>query len=557
MRKMVKICSTLLAVSMMASMALTGCGKSPAPASSAGGGADATSSTAENTEPLKISATLQSLGVDNETTQVHQAWLEMMNQKMGREVQLDIDYIPSSEYGEKAKMLIASNDITDIFTIPSFYDWSTAAKDGMFLDLAPYADTQLTNYMGLVDKTLSGRDMMYNANGQMFLVYEMFTPRFPEDSGINSSNVSAYRYDVFEKNNIKIPETLDEVYDSAKKLKEIYPDKYPINTRWKKLDSIFYANHTYNDMYWNGKEYVLGLLDEGYKEALQFASKLYTEGLLDPEYLIDTDDTIKSKALNDVNYMWLAEWFNTPAEYTRLSNEEKIFAVTFWPDNPKYGTAWQLISANNVVDPSPFAQFVVSSKAKDVDGILKLIDLQFDEEVIRLITWGIEGVTYTINDKGNPEFVDSIKNADDMWAEGDKYGIRTSTKSRPGLQMCSDAKAFVDLANNDYLYYEDALHVEPFEKSEYYLSMPYPDSDYIPPAFFGPKLQFTDDEQQTISKMMAAVYTYRDEMQSKFVKGEESFGNWDKFIEGLYSMGDIDKVVEIYNTAADRYFAAK
>ena len=210
-----------------------------------------------------------------------------------------------------------------------------------------------------------------------------------------------------------------------------------------------------------------------------------------------------------------------------------------------------------MVDPSVFTQFVVSSQAEDVEGILDLINLQFDDEVIRLITWGIEGVTYTINEEGVPEFVDSIKNAPDMWAEGDKYGMRTSSKSRPGLQMSQDAKAFVDLAKNDYLYYEGELHVEPFEKSDYYLSMPYPDSEYIPPAFFGPKQQFTDDEQQFISKNMTAVYTYRDEMQSKFVQGEESFDNWDQFIEELYSMGDIDRVVEIYNEAVDRYYAEK
>ena len=555
MKKWLKCGSAAIAVAMLASMALTGCGDEPA---SSGGSTTGESTAAEeNTSPLKVSATLQSYGVDDEASQVHQAWLEMMNEKLGRELQLEIDYIPSGEYAEKAKMLISSNDITDIFMIPFLYDWTTAANDGMFLDLAPYADSKLPNYMALVDQTIAGRDMMYTDDGEMYLIYEMTLPRFPADNGINSSNVSAYRYDIFEEHGIKIPETLDEVYEAAKQLKEIYPDKYPINTRWKKLDSIFYANHTYNNIYWNGEEYVLGLLEDAYKESLQFASKLYTEGLLDPEYLIETDDTIKSKALNDVNFMWLAEWFTSPGDYTRLANEEKIFAATFWPDNPKYGTCWQTIAANNVVDPSGFAQFVVSSQVEDVEGILDLINLQFDDEVIRLITWGIEDVTYTINEEGVPEFVDSIKNAPDMWAEGDKYGMRTSSKSRPGLQMSQDAKAFVDLAKNDYLYYEGELHVEPFEKSDYYLSMPYPDSEYIPPAFFGPKQQFTDDEQQFISKNMTAVYTYLNEMQSKFVQGEESFDNWDQFIEELYSMGDIDRVVEIYNEAVDRYYAEK
>ena len=54
---------------------------------------------------------------------------------------------------------------------------------------------------------------------------------------------------------------------------------------------------------------------------------------------------------------------------------------------------------------------------------------------------------------------------------------------------------------------------------------------------------------------MTAVYTYRDEMQSKFIKGEESFDNWDAFMEGLRSMGDIDAVVQIYNDAAQRFLS--
>lgn len=508
-------------------------------------------------DPLELTVTLQSLGVDNETTQVHKAWQEMMNEKMGREVKLDIDYIPSGEYGEKGKMLVTSNDITDIFTLPSFYDWKPAAQDGMFVDLAPYQD-KMPNYMTHVKSANDGMARAIDGDGKMYAIFETFTPRFPADKGINTSNVTAYRYDVFEANKIKIPETLDELYDAAKKLKELFPDKYPINTRWKVLDPIFFANHTYNGRYWNGEKYIYGATEEAYKEALQFLNKLYSEKLLDPEYMTDTDDTIKSKALNDKNYIWLTEWFTSPGDYTRLANEEKIFAVTFWPSNPKYGEkAWQRISANNVTDMSAFTQFVVSIKAKEVEEIVKLIDLQYSDDVLRLITWGIEGVTYTLDDKGEPHFVDEFKNAPDVWEEGNKTGMRTSSKSRPGLQMSADAKAWVDMAADDYLYYEGALHIEPFEKSEYYLNMPYPDNEYIPPEFFGPQVQLTADEKQEYTKIMTAVDTYRDEMQSKFIKGEMSFDKWDKYQEDMKKMGDVDTAMEIYNTAADRYFAAK
>ena len=106
MKKWLKCGSAAIAVAMLASMALTGCGDEPA---SSGGSTTGESTAAEeNTSPLKVSATLQSYGVDDEASQVHQAWLEMMNEKLGRELQLEIDYIPSGEYAEKAKMLISS-----------------------------------------------------------------------------------------------------------------------------------------------------------------------------------------------------------------------------------------------------------------------------------------------------------------------------------------------------------------------------------------------------------------------------------------------------------------
>ena len=44
---------------------------------------------------------------------------------------------------------------------------------------------------------------------------------------ISSKQIFA-RVDVFEKNGLEVPKTYDELYESCKKLKEIYPDIYPI-----------------------------------------------------------------------------------------------------------------------------------------------------------------------------------------------------------------------------------------------------------------------------------------------------------------------------------------
>lgn len=390
-----------------------------------------------------------------------------------------------------------------------------------------------------------------DAEGNMFTFKETSTPRFPEDRGMLIQNTSAYRYDVFEANNIKIPETLDEFYGAAKKLKELYPDKYPVATKWNSLRSLFSANHIRDEIFWDGEKYVYGVLDEGYKDALQFANKLYAEKLLDPEYTIDTDDTLKRKALNGDNLMWLTQWFTTPAEYTRTADDGKIFAVSLYPDNPKYGKAWQEVVNGNTPDLG-WGVYGVSSKVKNPEELIKFIDYQYSDEMIQLITWGIEGTTYTIGEDGVPTFVDSLKTAKDPWLEGDKYGMRASRNHNPGLQMVSDARAFVDFAATDYTVFNGKYEEVPIEKAEFLTSLPMPENDYVPSWLSEPSIQLTGSESQRVSEIMNPIKTFVTEEQAKFVAGKNSFDNWQAFIDKVKKMGNIDEALKIYNDAAQR-----
>ncbi|PNT92653.1 extracellular solute-binding protein [Clostridium thermosuccinogenes] len=559
MKKLSKKLIALLTVASMLFMVACSSGSSNSDSSSdtKGSATDTTSSSGgdktADAKPLKFTATLTGWGGDDANSMVHKEWLKVMEEKMGRPLDITFNWIPQAEYEEKSKLMFSTGDLTDITVTPFWYDYVKVAKDGLLLELSQYKDL-LPNYMEWVKATKDGEALCFLPDGTMYVFMQGELPRFPADKGMLAQNMSAYNYNVFEKHNIKIPETLDELYVAAKKLKELYPNEYPINTRFQSLNPIFYAHHVDRDVYWNGEEYVYGPFEEGYKESLMFLNKLYTEGLLDPEYSIETNDTIKMKALNQKNFIFLNEWFTSPGEYSRNNEEGLKFAVTLYPDNPKYGKCWQTVSNVNTMNLSNWGMFAIDAKTKDPEGLMKFIDLQYSEEIIRLLTWGIEGVTYTIGPDGKPQFVDSILNAKDPWAEGDKYGMRASSKHRPGLQMAADTAAYVAFAPNDYIYYDGKLHEEPIEKSPYITEIPFPENEYMPPWFNGPTVTFTTEENQEISKIKTALDTYRDEMQTKFISGEESFANWDKFINGLKSMGDIDRLLEIYNAAADRFY---
>ncbi|QUL53344.1 extracellular solute-binding protein [Paenibacillus tritici] len=507
----------------------------------------------ENQDVMRFSVTLPTYGVDNPNSLVGKEWHKRMEAYMGKKVEIDYNYIPSSEYDEKVKLMIASDDLTDFFVTPLFYDTSEMAAQGQLLELAQYTDL-MPNYMNYISKVNNGMKRVTNADGEMYTFMETSTPRFPEDRGMLIQNTSSYRYDVFQANHIEIPQTLDEFYEAAKSLKKLYPDKYPVATKWNSLRSLFSANHIKDEIFWNGEKYVYGVLEEGFKDALQFANKLYADKLLDPEYTIDTDDTLKRKALNGDNLMWLTQWFTTPAEYTRTANDGKIFAVSLYPDNPKYGKAWQEVVNGNTPDLG-WATYGLSSKVKNPEELIKFIDYQYSDEMIRLITWGIEGTTYTIGEDGLPTFVDSLKNAKDPWLEGDKYGMRASRNHNPGLQMVSDARAFVDFAATDYTVFDGKYEEVPIEKSPFLTSLPMPENEYVPSWLSEPSIQLTGDENQRISEIMNPVKTFVTEEQAKFVAGKSSFDDWQEFIDKVQTMGAIDEALKIYNDAAQRVTA--
>ncbi|RCX18620.1 putative aldouronate transport system substrate-binding protein [Fontibacillus phaseoli] len=532
----------MLILGLAALMVFSGCSKDSK--NSAAKGND------QGQEVVRFSVTLPASGVDNPNSMVGKEWHKRMEAYMGKKVEIKYNYIPSSEYDEKVKLMIASDDLTDFFVTPLFYDTTEMAEQGQLLELSQYKDL-MPNYMNYISKVKNGMKRVTNADGKMYTFKETSTPRFPEDRGMLIQNTSAYRYDVFESNNIKIPETLDEFYEAAKKLKELYPDKYPVATKWNSLRSLFSANHLRDEIFWDGEKYVYGVLDEGYKDALQFANKLYAEKLLDPEYTIDTDDTLKRKALNGDNLMWLTQWFTTPAEYTRTANDEKIFAVSLYPDNPKYGKAWQEVVNGNTPDLG-WGVYGVSSKVKNPEELIKFIDYQYSDEMIQLITWGIEGTTYTMGEDGVPTFVDSLKTAEDPWLEGDKYGMRASRNHNPGLQMVSDARAFVDFAATDYTVFNGKYEEVPIEKAEFLTSLPMPENDYVPSWLSEPSIQLTGSESQRVSEIMNPIKTFVTEEQAKFVAGKNSFDNWQAFIDKVKKMGNIDEALKIYNDAAQR-----
>jgi putative aldouronate transport system substrate-binding protein len=557
MMKLNRLLPAVVVIVMLASLAAcTGAPAqtSAAPPESPVATGEAAPSAAQNTQPaLDITAMLSHAGGIPEGTPVQNAWLALMEKNLNRKLNFTWNYIPQGEYSDKIKMVLASGDLKDLTGLDSYSVYNDYTDTGLAVELSGYMD-KCPNYIKFLEDTPNGKIKAFDADGKAYGFRSGELPRLTQ--GIAIYRPSVYRYDIFEKEGIAIPTTLDELYAAAKQLKTLYPNSYPISTgaTWAGFMTLYFANHTTNDIYWDGKAYRLGAVSDAYKEALQFANKLYTEKLLDPEFTTDTDDTTKAKALNGTNFIQMAQWYTYAAEYTNNKEADVKWVNAVFPNNPKYGQAWQ--SMNNVnTNTIGDSMIVINSKAKDIDTLVQLIDLQYQQDAIDLISWGIKDETYTEDASGKKVFVDEITKAENPWVVGDKWGMRASSKYRPGLQLLTDTKAFIALSSNDYCYVNGAVVEEPWETA--FPNEPYPTSPMVPPFILAPDISFTDDENQMISTTITSIYTYISEMAVKFVSGEESFDKWDAYLAQLKTLGDYEAVLRLYNEKAQAYLASR
>ena len=192
---------------------------------------------------------------------VHQAWEKLMCEKLGVNINFEFSFVPWGEYSEKVNIALAANEFPDMMYLHSYTAATPYEDEDMFVDLSEYKDL-IPNYLAYIDTVTNGMSKVSNEEGHMYGFYNGEKPRLTQGLGIYSC--MAYRWDTFQENGIAIPETTDELLEAARKLKELYPDKYPVAY----TDVWTYIYHTSSDIFWNGEAYEYGPISENYREGL-------------------------------------------------------------------------------------------------------------------------------------------------------------------------------------------------------------------------------------------------------------------------------------------------
>ncbi|MFC5405194.1 extracellular solute-binding protein [Cohnella soli] len=536
-----KLLSTALALAMVAS-SLTACGGNKNNEASPSGSSSGTSANHESASSSASSSNdygdtggLKLPLVDKPTTLTWMVVSESpLNDKLVAKeilkrtgITVEFQTYSSATFPDKLRTTVASGKLPDIFHGLTAAELKRIGQQNGVVALNKYAD-MLPNFKKLYLEENPWVVKSFGDEGGNLYTWPIYNMNRDVNHGL------MYRKDIFDANGIAEWTNTEEFYQALKKLKEKYPDSYPMASKTKEY---IFRDLAYG---WGiGGENYPAYYDEGartwkyaptqpeHKELLDFLRKLYTEGLLDPEFLTDTPDAWTSKMTSGKSFVtW--DWIGRlELFYNQIKSANPEYNLRY--GNP-IGPTGNVRSLPKTID---FSIAVANNPNKE--AAMKLLDYLTSPSGAELITLGVEGVNFNFDANGKPVYPELADlPAVDIKVLGDRYGMWIE-----GMYLRPDHRSvYYNFTEKEQEAQDKIVSAGKFEPLD-------------------PVLNFTDDENATIAEYQVALQKAADEFNAKYVLSKNiSDKDWTDWQAKAVKLGT-DKLIEVYNAAQKRFDAAK
>lgn len=413
--KMSKGIATVVASALMLSTIFAGCGgsKTSNSGSASTSAAPTTSAATEAVkEPTKLTMFFGDAGIKfpADVDVSNNPFLNIVEKAAN--VDLEMIQPQYADFETKFNLAISSGEIPDIV-----HCWFADAINkngiaGAFVPLDEYISKSETLSKLYPKEYL---DLMRASDGKIY--------------GLTSLDAKNYgatiaRMDLIDElNGGVIPKTPDDWYQLMKKEKAKYPDSIPFTSRGdtSHMDCFFRAfgaevNGDGADWQLSNGKFINSFEAPKMRDAILFHRKLYEEKLLDPTFVTNKAADWET-AVNEKGFLVFdadASSALPPIEaWLSKGIKNQYFAVVphpmepgVNPENVNYrpmGIGWHTIS--------------ISSKCKDIDAAIRVIEAFLSPEIQMAAAWGREGTEYTVGSDGK-----KVLNAD----ESNKTSYRTA-----------------------------------------------------------------------------------------------------------------------------------
>lgn len=344
---------------------------------------------------------------------------------------LKVNFISFADYPNKYPLLFSSGEEFDIAYASSWLNYPSLAKKGAFMELDELWPAYAPNNYALASETARQQAKL---DGVTYCI--------PSLNRTYSAYGPIYRMDLVEPYGFnKEIENFEDMEEYMDIIKEHYPEMQPLSiySMGSEVDDCFmYFNEMYpvkgsqGDFLWfdpseENPQIFTYYEYEKTPEFLEMMSRWNEKGFYPKSALSDTDS---SKVNNGIAAMLVH------------NNDSYVADAIKNPD-------WDIRYTNFTKDISnlSFTQdaMVISNTSKNPERALAVWDLlTTDEEVFTLFYYGIEGVSYELNDKDEITMIDT-----DNYKESTMWAVRNSSfmKNAVGTPDSYDAlKASWDAA---------------------------------------------------------------------------------------------------------------
>ena len=524
----------LVALAMVGIMTFAGCSSAPAntgstnttnTANKSEGGTTASS----NTETTKEKVVLDFFYYDG--LRVFRAdsplWTEIQN-KSGVTLKGVAPTTPGGDASEQFNLMLASGEIADI--IHTTKENIIKNGDKLFMPLEDLIAEHAPNLARMLEERPDVKAAATGTDGHIY-----FIPYLPDGE---VSEVLFIRKDWLDKFDLAIPTTVAEYENALRIFRE-----QDANGNGKK-DEVGYFDRqgssengiaaVFNFYGASFEPYVENgvVKDDRYAaafvEAVKNVSRIYKEGLIDPELYTRGKDS--REVMIDANMgASTVDWIASTAKYQETYAQQidgLEWLPIMVPEDP-YGRVRTQYSRPQIFGGG----WGISKNCKDPVEAIKLFDFMFTEEGANIMNFGIEGETYDMVD-GLPQFKEAFLNADqpvndqlrDMgylqigYPQNFEYERQwTNDLALAGIDLYRDANPFLDIVSN-----------------------------------LG--LTHTSEELDLISKKLPALKAYTEEMVQKWVVGSEDIdASFERYLKKVEELGAYD-IIAAYQAAYDRAY---
>lgn len=439
---------------------------------------------------------------------------------------INVSAIIATEFATKVNLMMATPDeLPDLLYDTAKTTVNAHASSGALIAVDDYLD-KMPNYTAFLDSL--DQDVREELLMQrVFSDGKVYQPPVYGSQSTMNFRTWMYRKDIFEKHNLAVPTNLDELYDVAKKLKEIYPDSYPLCFRsglgqfdimgptW---ENDFGMNQYYD---FEAEEWKFGAFTDTMKEMVLFFKKMLAEGLVPPDFMTIATGSWEELISTDrgfimPEYLVRITYFNGPNQKRNPDYEWVAMA----PPSKDASTDHHKIAKVNL-DQTGYMLPNTGDKGRIANAI-KVLDWMYSDEAVQLFSWGKEGETY--------EVVDGQKKLIEVGDETlqNLYGVATY-----GLYQVIEEAAF-----NQAVAPGTEISGE---------MQSWPETNANPSIY----LSFTDEETNTINMHSAALTAYVQENITHFIDGSKPMEEWDAYVEAGKKLG-LDEYLAVYEAAYNR-----